>query len=428
MVSKGLLDPDIARPTPEKEGRQVAEMPQRQAGKGSHRVSLEAEDSVVVFVDRVLNKAIEAKASDIHFEPYERNYRIRFRTDGVLYEVAQPQTRLGQMLTSRLKVMAGLDIAERRLPQDGRIRLALGQHKATDFRISTLPTLWGEKAVLRLFGAIDHSLQPEDLGLETEQLQAYLNALNQPQGMILITGPTGSGKTITLYAGLNRLNRSDVNIATAEDPVEVNLPGINQLQVNNRTGLTFSVALRAFLRQDPDILMVGEIRDLETAEIAVKAAQTGHRVLSTLHTNSATETLNRLNHLGISSFNIASSCSLIVAQRLVRKLCERCKVLQNLPRQVLCAEGFQPDEIDQLQIFQAVGCADCMGGYQARTGIYETLAISPKIAQMIMAESNSLELSKQATEEGFANLRTAALNKVRAGITSLTEANRVTRS
>ncbi len=383
------------------------------------------ENSVVAFVDSILTRAVQGKASDIHFEPYENSYRIRFRTDGILYQIASPSGDLGLRLASRLKVMAGLDIAERRLPQDGRIQIRSADKKTLDFRVSTLPTLWGEKVVLRLFNSMNHDLQPEQLGFEDDQLAIYLNALKKPQGMILITGPTGSGKTITLYTGLNRLNHPSVNIATAEDPPELSLTGINQLQINNRSGLSFSVALRALLRQDPDILMVGEIRDLETAEIAVRAVQTGHRVLSTLHTNSAVETLDRLAHLGISNFNIATAVSLIIAQRLVRKLCSHCKTLQQLPRQALLDQGLASNASEDGLLFEAVGCELCIGGYRGRTGIYETLVITPELAGLLTGRANSRELLDLASEQGFRLLRTHALNKVMSGITSLAEINRV---
>lgn len=383
------------------------------------------EAPIVRFINRTLQLAIRTQASDIHFEPYETLYRVRFRIDGMLHEISSPPVTLGQRLASRLKVMAKLNIAERRLPQDGRIRIKADHAKSIDFRINTLPTLWGEKVVLRLLNSNADHIELNQLGCEKEQLQAYLEALTKPQGMILVTGPTGSGKTVTLYAGLKLLNQTEVNIATVEDPIEINMVGVNQVGVNSASGLSFSVALRAFLRQDPDVLMVGEIRDAETAEIAVKAAQTGHRVLSTLHTSRAVATLTRLANLGISQFNIADSVSLIIAQRLARRLCKYCKKPQQLSPPMLCTEGFQPDEVSTLQLFEATGCKHCTNGYKGRIGIYEMLAISPAITELIMANANSIELTRQAQAEGYTELRQVALNRVKDGLTSLSEINRV---
>lgn len=380
---------------------------------------------VVRFIDDLLMTAIQSDASDIHFEPYEKSYRVRLRIDGILYESAKPPAGLDKRIASRLKVMANLDIAERRIPQDGRIRIHPAAAEPVDFRINTLPTLWGEKVVLRLFNSNVNGIDIDELGLDAAQKAAYLAALKQPQGMILVTGPTGSGKTVTLYAGLNVLNTPAVNIATVEDPVEINLTGINQVPVNPKAGLDFAAALQAFLRQDPDILMVGEIRDPETADIAVKAAQTGHRLLSTLHTNRATETLTRLKNLGVSGFNLATSLSLIVAQRLARRLCQHCKRRQCLPQQALLAEGVAQPETGNSEVFEPQGCSHCMDGYKGRTGIYEMLVITPALASLIMAGANTSELLRQATSEGFVGLRQSAITKVKEGLTSLAEINRI---
>jgi type IV pilus assembly protein PilB len=381
---------------------------------------------IITFINKMLHDAIRKGASDLHFEPYEKNYRIRFRIDGILHEMASPPVALSSRLSARLKVMSRLDIAEKRLPQDGRIKLKLSQKKSVDFRVSTLPTLWGEKIVMRILNSDSAMLGIDILGYEAEQKQLYLAALAQPQGMILVTGPTGSGKTVSLYTGLNILNTEATNISTAEDPVEINLPGINQVQVNPKTGLTFPAALRAFLRQDPDVIMVGEIRDLETAEIAIKAAQTGHLVLSTLHTNSAPETLTRLLNMGVPAYNVASSVTLIIAQRLARRLCQHCKVSEQLPEQEALKQGFTPAQVEQLTLYKPVGCEHCTGGYKGRLGIYEVMPITNQIAEKIMAGANSIDIARQAESEGFANLRQAALKKAAAGLTSLAEVNRIT--
>lgn len=386
----------------------------------------EEEAPTVIFVHKILLSSIKKRASDIHFEPYEKRYRIRFRIDGILTEEENSGIELGGQISSRLKVMANLDIAEKRVPQDGRIRIKLENKKPVDFRINTLPTLWGEKVVLRLLDDNYNHIGIDNLGFNPIQKNAYLRALKKPQGMILVTGPTGSGKTVTLYAGLNILNKKDVNIITVEDPVEINMEGINQVHVNQKVGLSFSTALHAFLRQDPDILMIGEIRDKETAEIAIKASQTGHIVLSTLHTNRATETLTRLKNLGIRNFNIANSISLIISQRLARKLCNKCKEVHKLPKKALISEGFLSEQVDTLHIFKSNGCKHCIDGYKGRVGIHEVLAPSKDLVQLIMAEANVLELSQQANKEGFVGLREVALQKVAQGITSLTEINRVT--
>ena len=390
-------------------------------------VSGDKEDApIVVYINKILLDAIKKGASDLHFEPYEKAYRIRFRVDGILTEVARPPIALASRMAARLKVMSKLDIAERRVPQDGRIKLALSRKKSIDFRVSTLPTMWGEKIVMRILDSSSAMLGIDMLGYEPDQKKIYLDALAQPQGMILVTGPTGSGKTVSLYTGLNILNTPERNISTAEDPVEINLEGINQVQINTKAGLTFPSALRSFLRQDPDIVMVGEIRDLETAEIAIKAAQTGHLVLSTLHTNSAAETLTRLLNMGVPSYNVASSVSIIIAQRLARRLCPQCKTEDDVPKQELLNQGFPEDKINQIKLFKAVGCDQCTGGYKGRVGVYEVIKISPTIASIIMEGGNSLDIAKQCQTEGFNNLRQSGLNKAMQGVTSLEEINRVT--
>ncbi len=387
----------------------------------------EAEDQpIITFINKMLHDAVRKGASDLHFEPYEKSYRIRFRIDGILHEVASPPVALAGRLSARLKVMSKLDIAEKRVPQDGRIKLKLSQKKSIDFRVSSLPTLWGEKIVMRILDSDSAMLGIDILGYEENQKQLYLSALEQPQGMILVTGPTGSGKTVSLYTGLNILNTEETNISTAEDPVEINLPGINQVQMNTKAGLTFPIALKAFLRQDPDVIMVGEIRDLETAEIAIKAAQTGHLVLSTLHTNSAPETLTRLLNMGVPAYNVASSVSLIIAQRLARRLCNHCKAPESLPETELLKQGFTPAQLGSMKLFKPVGCEYCTGGYKGRVGIYEVMPISASIAEKIMAGGNSRESAQQAQQEGINNLRQSGLLKAAAGLTSLAEINRVT--
>jgi len=385
------------------------------------------ETPVVRFINKVLLDAIKKGASDIHFEPYEKIYRVRCRIDGILQEVHRPPLNLASRLTARLKVMSKMDISEKRVPQDGRIKLKVSAKRAIDFRVNTLPTLWGEKIVLRILDPSSAQLGVEALGFEPDQKEAYLTTLEQPQGMILVTGPTGSGKTVTLYTGLNILNTEERNISTAEDPVEINLEGINQVHVNAKVGLTFAEALRSFLRQDPDVVMVGEIRDLETAEIAIKAAQTGHMVLSTLHTNSAPETLTRLRNMGVPAFNIATSVSLIIAQRLGRRLCEHCKVPVQLPEAALLEQGFSKDDIPQLQLYDAnpEGCNHCNRGYKGRVGIYEMLRMSGEIAECIMENGNSIDILRVAKEQGFKSLRESGLLKAASGVTSLEEVNRV---
>ncbi len=384
---------------------------------------------IVRFVNKMLLDAIKTGASDIHFEPYEKSYRVRFRTDGVLHVVSTPPANLGTRLAARLKVMSEMDISERRIPQDGRIKMKLSKTRAIDFRVNTLPTLWGEKVVLRILDPSSAKMGIEALGFEDFQQELFLDCLHRPQGMILVTGPTGSGKTVTLYTGLNILNTAERNIATAEDPVEINLEGINQVNVNHKVGLDFSNALRSFLRQDPDIVMVGEIRDLETAEIAIKAAQTGHMVLSTLHTNSAPETLTRLRNMGVPSFNLATSVNLIIAQRLARRLCNECKVSLDVPKEALLEEGFTDEDIaGGFEVFEANsdGCDKCNGGFKGRVGIYEVVKITPELSRIIMEDGNSLQLAEQAKAHGFNDLRRSGLLKVMQGVTSLAEANRVT--
>ncbi|WP_372987683.1 type IV-A pilus assembly ATPase PilB [Marinobacter sp.] len=383
---------------------------------------------IVKYVNKMLLDAIRGGASDIHFEPYEKVYRVRYRTDGILKEVSRPSIKLAPKISARVKIMAQLDISERRVPQDGRIKMKLSKTKAIDFRVNTLPTLWGEKIVLRILDPSQAKLGIDVLGYEEDQKQMYLEALEQPQGMILVTGPTGSGKTVSLYTGLNILNTAERNISTAEDPAEINLEGINQVNVNNKVGLGFAEALRAFLRQDPDVIMVGEIRDLETAEIAIKAAQTGHLVLSTLHTNSAAETLTRMMNMGVPAFNIATSVSLIIAQRLGRRLCNSCKQPADIPKDVLLKEGFTQEQIDTgFTLYRPKGCDKCNGGYKGRVGIYEVVKVTDELANMIMEEASSIQIAKQAQAEGFRNLRDSALLKVIQGVTSLEEANRVTK-
>lgn len=382
---------------------------------------------IIAFINKMLLDAIRKGASDLHFEPYEKSYRIRFRIDGILHEMASPPVALSTRLSARLKVMSRLDIAEKRVPQDGRIKLKLSAKKSIDFRVSTLPTLWGEKIVMRILDSDSAMLGIDVLGYEDNQKKLYLEALAQPQGMILVTGPTGSGKTVSLYTGLAILNTTETNISTAEDPVEINLAGINQVQVNPRAGLTFASALKAFLRQDPDVVMVGEIRDLETAEIAIKAAQTGHLVLSTLHTNSAPETLTRLLNMGVPAYNVASSVSLIIAQRLARRLCNHCKQPEVLPEAELLKQGFKPEQLDSIKIFKPAGCEQCTNGYKGRVGIYEVMPVSGKMADIIMQGGNSLDIANQAQQEGINNLRQSGLLKAATGLTSLAEVNRVTK-
>jgi type IV pilus assembly protein PilB len=388
----------------------------------------DVEDAPIVrFVNKVMLDAIRRGASDIHFEPYEKIYRVRLRMDGVLKEIAQPPVQLAGKLSARLKVMSRLDIAERRVPQDGRIKMKLSKNRAIDFRVSTCPTLFGEKIVLRILDPAQAMLGIDSLGYEPFQKDLYMKFLGKPQGMILVTGPTGSGKTVSLYTGLNILNREDTNISTAEDPAEINLPGVNQVNVNAKVGLTFAAAMRAFLRQDPDVIMVGEIRDLETAEIAIKAAQTGHLVLSTLHTNDAPQTLTRLVDMGVKPYAIATSVSLIIAQRLARRLCSHCKQPMDIPKEALLKEGFlEADVAAGLKIFGPKGCDSCTDGYKGRVGIYQVLPVTDSIARIILALGSAVDIGTQAAKEGVWDLRRAGLEKVKAGLTSLEEVNSVT--
>jgi len=388
----------------------------------------DVEDAPIVrFVNKVMLDAIRRGASDIHFEPFEKIYRVRFRIDGVLKEIAQPPVQLAPKLSARLKVMSRLDIAERRIPQDGRIKMKLSKTRAIDFRVSTCPTLFGEKIVLRILDPAQAMMGIDSLGYEPFQKELYLKYLAKPQGMILVTGPTGSGKTVSLYTGLNILNKEDTNISTAEDPSEINLPGVNQVNVNPKVGLTFATAMRAFLRQDPDVIMVGEVRDLETAEIAIKAAQTGHLVLSTLHTNDAPQTLTRLVDMGVKPYAIATSVNLIIAQRLARRLCNQCKQPLEVPKEALLKEGFSESDVGAgLKIFGPKGCGNCVDGYKGRVGIYQVLPVTDAIARIILADGSAVEIGDQAAKEGVWDLRRAGLEKVKNGLTSLEEVNSVT--
>ena len=380
---------------------------------------------IVKFVNKVLLDAIKRGASDIHFEPYEKSFRVRYRIDGMLKTMARPPVGMTMKISSRIKVMSRLDIAERRVPQDGRIKLNLSKTKSIDFRVSTLPTLFGEKIVMRILDASAAKMGIDMLGYEPAQKELFVNAIHKPYGMVLVTGPTGSGKTVSLYTALNILNVDGSNISTVEDPVEIRVNGINQVQQNERQGMTFSVALRSFLRQDPDIIMVGEIRDLETAEIAIKAAQTGHMVLSTLHTNSAPETISRLMNMGIAPFNIVSAVSIVIAQRLARRLHE-CKEFVEYPDAALLKEGFKQEDLEGIQIYDAIGCRKCTGGYKGRVGIYQVMPMSDNIRRIILAGGNALEIADQALIDKIPDLRESALLKVKNGVTSLAEANIVT--
>ncbi len=388
--------------------------------------SSDADDTPIVkFVNKVLLDAIKRGASDIHFEPYEKNYRVRYRIDGMLKTMARPPQSMTMKISSRIKVMSRLDIAERRIPQDGRIKLNLSKKKSIDFRVSTCPTLFGEKIVMRILDASAARMGIDMLGYEPDQKELFINAIHKPYGMVLVTGPTGSGKTVSLYTALNILNVDGTNISTVEDPVEIRVNGINQVQQNERQGMTFAAALRSFLRQDPDIIMVGEIRDLETAEIAIKAAQTGHMVLSTLHTNSAPETISRLMNMGIAPFNIVSAVSIVIAQRLGRRLHD-CKQVGEYPAEALLKEGFTEDDIKDIQIYDAIGCRKCSSGFKGRVGIYQVMPMSDNIRRIVLAGGNALEIADQALKDKIPDLRQSALLKVKNGITSLAEANRIT--
>ncbi|MCZ8293815.1 MAG: type IV-A pilus assembly ATPase PilB [Hylemonella sp.] len=382
---------------------------------------------VVKFLHKMLIDAIGMRASDLHFEPYEHNYRVRFRIDGELREIASPPVAIKDKLASRIKVISKMDISEKRVPQDGKMKLKVGPERVIDFRVSTLPTLFGEKIVIRILDPNSARLGIDALGYEPEEKERLLKAISRPYGMILVTGPTGSGKTVSLYTCLNLLNKPGVNIATAEDPSEINLPGVNQVNVNDKAGLTFAAALKSFLRQDPDIIMVGEIRDLETADIAIKAAQTGHLVMSTLHTNDAPTTLTRMRNMGIAPFNIASSVILITAQRLARRLCPNCKAPAEIPKKTMLDAGFQPDELDGSWInYRPVGCSACNNGYKGRVGIYQVMPITEELQRIILRDGSALEIAKQAQAEGVRSLRLSGLHKVKQGLTSLEEVLAVT--
>lgn len=381
---------------------------------------------VVRFINGIMTQAIKAGASDIHFEPYEKKYRVRIRIDGILHETKTAPVALSGRIAARLKVLSRMNIAERRIPQDGRMRLKLSKSKAIDFRVNTCPTLFGEKIVMRILDPTSAQLGIDALGYEEDQKKIFMETMHKPYGMVLVTGPTGSGKTVSLYTALNILNTDDRNISTAEDPAEINLPGINQVNVHPQIGLGFSECLRAFLRQDPDIIMVGEIRDLETAEIAIKAAQTGHMVFSTLHTNDAPQTLTRLANMGVPAFNIASAVTLIIAQRLARRLCAKCKQPEKLPVETLQEEGFTEEQIAEgITVYRAVGCESCTAGYKGRVGIYQVMPVSDAMGRIIMEIGNSIQLADQAKKEGIDDLRASGLKKVKAGLTSLEEINRV---
>ncbi len=415
---KELVDDDMTGDLVEAEPEAQADAP-----------AVEIDDAPVVkYIQKILLDAINSGASDIHFEPYEKMYRIRYRMDGQLYEIANPPLAIKEKIASRIKVISKLDISEKRVPQDGRMKLVLSKSRAIDFRVSTLPTLFGEKLVLRILDPSSATLGIEALGYEPDQREALLHAIHRPYGMVLVTGPTGSGKTVSLYTCLNILNQPGINIATAEDPAEINLPGINQVNVNDKAGLTFAAALKSFLRQDPDIIMVGEIRDLETGEIAIKAAQTGHMVLSTLHTNDAPTTLTRLMNMGIAPFNIASSVILITAQRLARKLCVNCKRPADIPREALLRAGFKPEDLDgSWTPYMHVGCDTCKNsGYKGRVGIYQVMPISEEMNRIIMTNGNALDIAQQAQREGVRDLRQSGLLKVKQGLTSLEEIEAVT--
>jgi type IV pilus assembly protein PilB len=386
----------------------------------------QADAPVVRFVNKVILDAVNTGASDIHIEPYEKIFRIRYRVDGVLHVISTPPTAMARRLAARIKILSRLDIAERRVPQDGRMQMRLSKNRTIDFRVSTCPTMYGEKVVIRVLDPSSTTVGVENLGFEPEQKDIYMDAIGRPDGMVLVTGPTGSGKTVTLYTALRMLNSDEKNVSTVEDPVEINLTGVNQVQINEKAGLLFSTALRSFLRQDPDIIMVGEIRDLETAEIAIKASQTGHLVLSTLHTNDAPSTLTRLINMGVPAFNIASSVHLIIAQRLARRLCTVCKAKKEYPESVLTAAGFKPDELESLEIYEPKGCDNCTNGYKGRVGIFQLLPLSDTMAELIMKGGTEADINRLGEEEGHTNLRQAGLVKMRQGLTSLEEIERVT--
>lgn len=427
-LDKYLIDEDASLSEISEQGLEDLEFEEEKKEDSITEKNASNDAPIVKYVNKILLDAIKLNASDIHIEPYEDVYRIRFRVDGILKEMFNPPVALNTRIAARIKVMSNMDLAEKRKPQDGRIKIKVSKRHSIDFRVNTLPTLFGEKIVLRILDPSSAQLGIEALGYEDNQKEMYLEALSKPQGMIIVTGPTGSGKTVSLYTGLNILNKPEINISTVEDPVEINLQGINQVNINNKTEMTFANALRSFLRQDPDVIMVGEIRDLETAEIAVKASQTGHLVLSTLHTNSAPETLTRLSNMGIPLFNIATSVSLIIAQRLMRTLCPHCKVKADIPEKALLEFGFKKEDINIMTIYDRNkdGCEHCNHGFKGRTGIYEVVKITPRLSKAIMSGKNSLELTEICREEGFLDLRSSAILKVKKGLTNLEEANRVT--
>jgi type IV pilus assembly protein PilB len=395
---------------------------------GDSAVDLQIDTPIVRFVNKILQDAIRRSASDIHIEPFERMTRIRYRIDGVLHDAINPPFGLVHKIIARLKILSSLDIAERRLPQDGRMKIAFSRNRSIDFRISTMPTLFGEKMVIRILDSAAASLGIETIGMEESQLESYRESAMQPHGMILVTGPTGSGKTVTLYSAMSVLNTTERNISSVEDPVEIYVNGINQVNINEKTGLTFSRVLRAFLRQDPDVLMVGEIRDLETAEIAIKAAQTGHLVLSTLHTNDAPSSLTRLLNMGVAPFNIASSVSMVIAQRLVRRLCDSCRNPVSYPDEALKDAGFNEYQLGSLNLYEAVGCSGCTSGYRGRTGIFEVMPMTDTLSDIVMAKGSTVDIERQARSEYISSMRDSGLRKVAEGITSLDEIERVTAS
>ncbi len=404
------------------------DIPVEEASESNEAATTEVEDAPIVkFLHKMLLDAFNMRASDLHFEPYEHHYRVRFRIDGELREIASPPIAIKEKLASRIKVISRLDISEKRVPQDGRMKLKVGPDRVIDFRVSTLPTLFGEKIVIRILDPSSAKLGIDALGYEPEEKERLMHAIGRPYGMILVTGPTGSGKTVSLYTCLNLLNKPGVNIATAEDPSEINLPGVNQVNVNEKAGLTFATALKAFLRQDPDIIMVGEIRDLETADISIKAAQTGHLVLSTLHTNDAPTTLTRMRNMGIAPFNIASSVILITAQRLARRLCPNCKAPADIPHETLLEAGYREEEIDGSWVtYKPVGCSACNNGYKGRVGIYQVMPVSEETQRIILRDGSALEIAEQARLEGVRSLRESGLHKAKIGLTSLEEVLAVT--
>ncbi|ABM34228.1 type IV-A pilus assembly ATPase PilB [Paracidovorax citrulli] len=404
------------------------DLPAQESTEAQDTAATEVEDAPIVkFLHKMLLDAFNMRASDLHFEPYEHQYRVRFRIDGELREIASPPIAIKEKLASRIKVISRLDISEKRVPQDGRMKLKVGPDRVIDFRVSTLPTLFGEKIVIRILDPSSAKLGIDALGYEPEEKERLLHAIGRPYGMILVTGPTGSGKTVSLYTCLNLLNKPGVNIATAEDPSEINLPGVNQVNVNEKAGLTFATALKSFLRQDPDIIMVGEIRDLETADISIKAAQTGHLVLSTLHTNDAPTTLTRMRNMGIAPFNIASSVILITAQRLARRLCPACKAPADIPHETLLEAGYREEDIDGSWVtYRPVGCSACNNGYKGRVGIYQVMPVSEEIQRIILRDGSALEIAEQAKAEGVRSLRESGLHKARMGLTSLEEVLAVT--